>query len=117
MQKCPVFKLADIVGKKWTIVILQEVALNGERGFNYVFERIGKISPKILSQRLKDFEKQGLVIKEILADEMPVRTKYVITQKGRELNELITMMKKWYSKYDSKVCDCDKRECVDCPLF
>lgn len=114
---CPIFQVADIVGKKWTIVILQEIALNGDKGFNHVFERIGRISPKILSRRLKDFEKEGLIIKEILADEMPVRTKYHLTQKGKELNDILTIIKKWYVKYDSRLCDCDKRECVKCPLF
>lgn len=117
MQKCPVFKVADIIGKKWTIVILQEIGLNGEKGFNHVFERIGKISPKILSARLKDFENEGLIVKEILSDEMPVRTKYCLTQKGKELNDVITTMKHWYVKYDTRLCDCATRECVKCPLF
>lgn len=116
-MKCPVFNVADIVGKKWTIVILQEVSLNGEKGFNYIFKRIGKITPKILSRRLKDFEEHGLIKKEVIANEMPVRTKYVLTKKGVELNNIINGMKQWCTKYDTSLCDYASRECVKCPLF
>ena len=55
MYKCQLFQVADLLGKKWTIVIIQEVALNGCKGFNAVFNKLKGISPKILSKRLKEF--------------------------------------------------------------
>jgi len=117
MTQCPIFNIADIVGKKWTIVILQEISFNGEKGFNHIFQRIGKISPKVLSLRLKDLEKQELIKKELITQEMPVRTKYNLTKKGKELNDIINTMKRWHAKYDTKFCECSQRECVKCPLF
>lgn len=117
MKECPVFQITGVVGKKWAVVVLQEVALNGTNGFNCIFKRIGSISPKILSARLKEFEEQELIAKELLNEKMPARTKYYLTKKGKALNSIITAMRQWCTKYDSGVRGCDERECVKCPLF
>ena len=53
MYKCPVFQAADLIGKKWSIVVVQEVALNGKKGFNAIHKRMGKISPKVAGYKIK----------------------------------------------------------------
>ena len=117
MYNCPVFQVADIIGKKWAIVVIQEVSLNGEKGFNAIFNRMSKISPKLLSGRLSDLQKAGIIEKKIHAQVMPVRTSYSLTQKGIELNEIITQMRRWHVKYHPVSIECERRECVKCPLY
>jgi len=116
-NRCPIFQVADTIGKKWTIVIIQEVSLNGKKGFNAILQRMGKISPKVLSSRLKDLEQKGVIAKKIVTDKMPVRTSYTLTTKGKELHEIITLLKIWNNKYDKTNLECDKTECVNCPLY
>ena len=116
MASCPIFKVADIIGKKWTIVIVQEVSINGKNGFNAMFRRMRKISPKLLSKRLKELEETGIIKKEIFAKDMPVRTSYKLTKKGKELGNIIRSLKIWGAKYEGRP-GCDRKQCVDCPLY
>lgn len=117
MYKCPVFQVADLIGKRWMIVVIQEVALNGEKGFNAIYRRMDKISPKLLSARLRELEKIGAIIRKVLADKAPLRTSYSLTEKGRELNEVLTLLKRWQSKYSPGIIGCERKECVKCPLY
>jgi len=112
MNKCPIFQIADLVGKEWTIVIIQEVALNGEKGFNAILNRMRKISPKLLSKRLKELEESGIIEKKVFANVAPFRTSYKLTKKGKELQEIITFLKKWQIKYNPDIQGCGRRECV-----
>jgi len=116
MSKCPVFYTANLVGKKWTIVILQEVELNGRKGFNFISKRIGKISPKILSNRLKELESNGLIEKKIVSA-VPLKTKYKLTAKGKDFQNLIRNIKEWDNKYSNIKLECVKQECVACSLY
>lgn len=116
MAKCPVFNVADLVGKKWTIVAMQEVALNGDKGFNAIYGRMGKISPKILSRRLKDLEAKGIIAKKIISDEIPVKTRYWLTEKGKALQEVVGALREWTIKYNEEKFECNG-ECVKCSLY
>jgi DNA-binding HxlR family transcriptional regulator len=117
MAKCALSDLANLVGKKWTFVVLQEIELNGGRGFNHILRRMGSISPKLLSQRLRELEKKGIIEKKVLAEKMPVRTVYRITRRGRDLREIVTSMQKWNIKYGFSKPGCSGRECVSCSLY
>lgn len=114
---CPVFKAADLIGKKWTIVLLQEVRLTGDQGFNAIFKRMKKVSPKILSQRLHELEQEGLIEKIVHSETQPERTSYFLTLKGRELENVIEQLKDWHLRFDAKTKDVCSQECVLCPLY
>ncbi len=118
MAECPVFHSADLIGKKWTVVLMQEIRLNGDKGFNAISRRMGKISPKLLSQRLKDLEDAGVIKKETSDGKAPLRTSYRLTKKGEELNRIIADLKKWNVKYHNRSdLDCFKKDCVKCALY
>ena len=117
MQQCPLFNVTDILGKKWTIVLIQEIALNGNKGFNFIFKRMSKISPKVLTRRLKSLEQQGLVSKAIVKNNNAINTKYSLTEKGKALSEVIINLKKFNSKYLIKTEGCETRDCLNCPLY
>lgn len=117
MYKCPIFKVADLIGKRWTIVVIQEIALNGEKGFNAIIRRMGKISPKLLTARLRELERSGLVTRKVLTDSIPLRTSYALTEKGQELNGIITELRRWQAKHSPNIAGCERRECVKCSLY
>ena len=114
-SKCPVYDIADLVGKKWTITVMQEIEQNGDKGFNFIIHRMKKISPKLLAQRLKEMEEMGVIEKRVITDKMPVRTVYSLTKKGKELKEVIMVMRKWSLKYSPKTRCIN--ECVKCENY
>ena len=118
MSRCHVFELADIIGKKWTIVLLEEVSINGYRGFNALLKRMKKISPKILSQRLKQLEDAGIIEKEsfVYSNSLP-KTRYRLTKKGEELHKIIANLKEWSIKHSNEKLECGKIECVKCDFY
>ena len=61
-QFCPIAKASEILGERWTILILREV-LMGARRFNTLQRGLGDISPALLTNRLKSLEEQGMVIR------------------------------------------------------
>jgi DNA-binding HxlR family transcriptional regulator len=61
-QFCPIAKATEILGERWTILILRELLMGGRR-FNELQRGLGDISPALLTSRLKALEEQGLVSK------------------------------------------------------
>ena len=59
-QFCPIAKASEILGERWTILILREVIMGGRR-FSELQRGLGDISPALLAARLKSLERQGLV--------------------------------------------------------
>ena len=59
-QFCPIAKATEILGERWTILVLRELLLGGRR-FNELQRGLGDISPALLTSRLKSLEEQGLV--------------------------------------------------------
>lgn len=61
-QFCPIAKATEIVGERWTILILRELLMGGRR-FNELQRGLGDISPALLTTRLKSLEEQGIVVR------------------------------------------------------
>ena len=59
-QFCPIAKATEILGERWTILILRELLMGGRR-FNELQRGLGDISPALLTSRLKSLEEQGLL--------------------------------------------------------
>lgn len=118
MKKCNVFSIIDLVGKKWTFPLLQEIILHGNEGFNFIFRRMKKISPKILSKRLKDLEESGIISRNHVKNSRPAKTEYAVTTKGKELYDIVCLIKKWDIKYDQHTdARCFEKECVVCEKY
>ena len=115
MQKCPVFEIANVIGKKWTVVLMQEIYLNGDKGFNFIHRRIKKITPKILSKRLKELEENRLIEKQTTKCTR-LKTQYKLTKNGEELNKIIRSLRLWNENFlENK--GCTTQECVTCKLY
>jgi DNA-binding HxlR family transcriptional regulator len=97
-QFCPVARTLDIVGDRWTILILRDLILEGPRKFQDLQTAFPKISPNTLSARLKTLEQHGIVERRIYEDHPP-RSEYVLTEKGRELRPVLRTLRIWGEKY------------------
>ncbi|NVE93771.1 winged helix-turn-helix transcriptional regulator [Altererythrobacter lutimaris] len=88
---CPAIKAADMIGDRWVLLIMREFLLGATRYKN--FQRaLPRISPTVLSNRLKQMEANGLIIKKAGTGQ---GTEYHLTRCGRELAPLIDQMSKW----------------------
>ena len=89
-EKCPVEAVAEIIGRKWVSLILRDLA-KGPQRFGELEHSI-KVSPRILSMRLQELEADKLVTRKVFA-EIPPRTEYTLTERGRLLIPLIDTMR------------------------
>ncbi len=99
---CPVYITSQVLGKAWTILILQTLmAPQSENGlrFNQIQKDLSWVSPKILSQRLRELTEDGILSREVNAEKIPPRVTYRLTKKGEDLRGVLTMMQKWGMKH------------------
>lgn len=90
---CPRFEKAmSILGQRWTGLIIHQL-LNGPQRFCTV-EAAMPISARVLSERLKDLEHEGIVKRQVYP-ETPVRIEYSLTNKGMALAPLMKEIEKW----------------------
>lgn len=88
---CPIDTTFRLVGKKFTILIIREMMRDKTR-FNQFLDSIEGINPKILSARLKEMEKSGLIRRKVYSTETPVRIGYFLTEKGSALKSILDQM-------------------------
>lgn len=88
---------ADILGSKWTALILRDLASGPKRFCEFERSMTG-ISPRTLSQRLDSLEEDKIVTKKSFA-EVPPRVEYTLTQKGHDLLPVLKSMAAWGTKY------------------
>jgi DNA-binding HxlR family transcriptional regulator len=86
-RACPIEQTFRIVGKRWTVVILRELFFGANR-FGRIKSGVGRINPKVLSNRLKELEDSG-IIKRSVTSGRPVQIEYSLTEKGRNLLPLL----------------------------
>jgi DNA-binding HxlR family transcriptional regulator len=87
----------EIIGNKWTALILRDLA-GGPKRFGLLEKSVGNINPRTLSKRLDDLEMYGIISKQSFA-EVPPRTEYALTPKGRDLVPILKRMAAWGDKY------------------
>jgi DNA-binding HxlR family transcriptional regulator len=87
LKSCPIEATFKIIGKKWTVLIIREL-LRGTTQFNRFLENIEGITPKVLTERLRELEKLGIVKRRIVS-EYPIRVDYGLTDLGREFEPVL----------------------------
>jgi DNA-binding HxlR family transcriptional regulator len=93
-QECPVAKALDVVGEKWTLLVLRDLFRKGPQRFQELAESLAGVAPNTLSARLKALEKQG-VIASRLYERHPPRFEYFLTDKGQDLGPVLKALYKW----------------------
>ncbi len=92
---CSTEGVLDLISKKWTLCIVNHLG-SKEEGyrFNELERSMDGISPKSLSNRLKEMEEQGLVERKV-KDTNPPEVRYILTEDGREMNEKLRPLLEW----------------------
>jgi DNA-binding HxlR family transcriptional regulator len=98
MEMCPRYeKAVGILGKRWTGLIIK-VLLEGPARFNQIHAVIKQVSDRVLTERLRELETEGLVERTVYP-ESPVRIEYSLTSKGRALEPVIEAIGKWSEQW------------------
>ena len=96
-RTCPIAEAARLLGDKWTLIILRDLA-DGPRRFGALGLSIEGISPSMLTARLRELESRGIVTRTSY-NEIPPRVEYALTAKGRDalpvLDALRVCGRKW----------------------
>ena len=95
----PLEDTLKVIGRKGTLVIL-DLLLKGPTRFT-ALEKVLKVSPRTLSERLKELEEQGIVHRQAYA-EVPPRVEYTLTTKGIALEPLLGQISDWVETFEKK---------------
>ena len=98
ISECPVARTLDLIGERWTILLLRDLLLQGPRRFQDFQTSLPGIAPNTLSARLKSLEDHGLVRRQLYNDRPP-RLEYVLTDKGKSLGPILKVMRDWGTKH------------------
>ena len=115
---CTIYRTASFIGKRWTLLILLELYKGNSKFKRYseVKRNLPKITPKILSVRLKELEKEKLIERKIDASVFPVKCEYSLTKSGEDFISIIKDIKKWALKWKIENKVCEKADCRECNL-
>jgi DNA-binding HxlR family transcriptional regulator len=100
--QCPVARTLDIVGDRWTILILRDLVLSGPRKFQDFERSLKGISPTTLSARLKRLEEAGIVERRFY-EQHPPRAEYLLTDRGKDLRPVLRALLEWGQRYTKYV--------------
>lgn len=84
--------MAGLLERRWLLSIVC-AACNGEVRFNAFIECVPGISPRMLSERLRDLERAGLIERTVLVDHTPPSVEYHLTARGRALEPLVEALR------------------------
>jgi DNA-binding HxlR family transcriptional regulator len=96
-QYCPVAKAAEVLGERWTLLIVRDL-LAGPRRYQDFQASLPGIAPTLLSARLKLMETHGLVTRRFYSDHPP-RAEYALTDRGKELGVVVGALATWGARH------------------
>lgn len=97
---CPKYERAvELLGKRWTGLILRVLA-EGPTTFSRIARAVDKLSDRVLSERLKELERRGVVQRRV-DPSIPVRIEYSLTDKGRDLQAVLDALQTWADRWES----------------
>ncbi len=97
-EQCPVARALDIIGERWTLLVLRDMFLFGPRRFQDLQDSLSGIAPNTLSARIKILETSGIIERKLYS-EHPPRAEYSLTDKGLALGPALKALKLWGDKY------------------
>ncbi|QXJ35313.1 winged helix-turn-helix transcriptional regulator [Saccharolobus shibatae] len=106
-QICPLADTVNVISRKWFLLTLNVIGVEEKIGFNGILNRIDGISPKALSDVLKQIESMGLV-KKVIVNSSPPRVEYSLTTEGKRLRKAAIPLLRWAADYTGH---------YDCPIL
>lgn len=104
-QFCPIAKASELLGDKWTFLILRELLVGGCR-FSEIQNGLKLISPSLLTKRLRELEKEGIVTRHKIKEQRGYE--YHLTKAGREVMPIIQELGKWGMKWARELIEDDE---------
>lgn len=101
LPECPVATAVNLIGNKWKPLIIRNLMKEKQR-FKYLQYGIQGISPKVLTENLRQMEEDGIVKREIYA-EVPLRVEYSLTELGEQLRPIIDALADFGNKYKKNI--------------
>ncbi|MEW5841043.1 helix-turn-helix domain-containing protein [Nitrososphaera sp.] len=99
---CPVIDIWEVLGRRWSLLILKNLSTKETIRFNELKRALAGISSTVLSERLLELEREGLVSKKIYP-EVPPRVEYSLTPQAKELEVVIKELARWVSRWKRPV--------------
>lgn len=117
-EGCTVNQTVRYIARKWTLLILLELykGQGHTRRFSELKSCLFGITQKVLSARLQELEKEGLVVNRVDSTTFPVKSEYILTESGLEIIEIIKDMKRWALKWKISNIECGSQDCGQCVL-
>jgi DNA-binding HxlR family transcriptional regulator len=101
-QFCPIAKTMEVLDERWTVLIIREL-LVGSHHFNELRRGVPRMSPALLSKRLRSLERAGIVARV----EAGNRRRYELTAGGRELGPVVMALGEWGTRWRTQLGDED----------
>jgi DNA-binding HxlR family transcriptional regulator len=97
-QDCPVAWALDVIGEKWSLLVLRDLFRKGPLRFQELENGLPGVAPNTLSARLKTLESQG-IIGARLYESHPPRYEYFLTDKGKALGPVLKALHGWGERH------------------
>ena len=98
-EECVPIEIIQLLSRKWALLILGSLARTHKLRYSQLANQLEGISPKTLTERLRELENEGIIMREIFS-EIPPRVEYSLTKKGTELAlssiHILNWAEKWY---------------------
>jgi DNA-binding HxlR family transcriptional regulator len=95
-QKCPAETTLDVIGGRWKVLIVWQL-FRGEMRFSELSRALDGITQKMLTQQLRELEKDGIVYRQVYA-QIPPKVEYSLTPLGESLRPVVDAMCEWGMK-------------------
>ena len=95
---CPVDVTLSFIGGKWKLLILSHLHQFTRKSYSEIKDNLPGVSEKMLSQQLKELERDKLIEKEVLSQK-PYRVEYFLSENGKTLSPIYEFSSKWGIKY------------------
>lgn len=90
-------RASELIGKRWNAAIIYSL-FHGLERFSEIAHTVTGLSKRVLSERLKEMEEEGIVVRKVVAD-TPVKITYHLTEKGLALREVMVAIHRWAYKW------------------
>lgn len=94
---CPIANTLDLVGDKWSLLVIRDM-LHGRRTYGQLLDSPEGIPTNMLADRLKRLEDAGIIVSSVY-QERPIRYAYALSQKGKDLGEVLVALVGWGKKH------------------
>lgn len=95
--QCPIRASLGVLGKKWALLVLRDIGILGVDRFNRILDSSPGLTPRVLSMRLRELEKEGF-IECIEKEKSPMVVRWALTEKGRDILPILLQ----YTAFGSK---------------